>query len=147
MSQSFQIRSIREGDIQVLHLLQQLSPTVQMDYSRFTEFVHEIEGSPNHFVFVMESNQAPYPIVGTATIWIEPKMIHRFKSVGHIEDVVIDGVYRGQGLGKVLVEELIDFAKKKNCYKVILNCDASKADFYEKCGFERWGLEMRYHLS
>lgn len=146
MSESFIIRPIRESDIQVLYLLQQLSPTIHIDYMRFKEFIYDVESSPNHFVFVMESLHPPRTIVATATIWIEPKMIHNFQSVGHIEDVVVDASMRGQGLGRCMIEELIEFAKSKRCYKVILHCDASKVDFYEKCGFEKRGIEMRYDV-
>jgi glucosamine-phosphate N-acetyltransferase len=146
MPENFIIRPIREGDIEVMYLLQQLSPTIHVDYARFTEFIYEVEGSSNHFVFVMQSTSG-HRIVATGTIWIEPKMIHNFQAVGHIEDIVVDASLRGQGIGKCMIQELIDFAKNKNCYKVILHCDADKVEFYEKCGFEKRGVEMRYSME
>ena len=147
MSESlFLIRPAREGDIDILYLLQQLSSTVLVDFSRFTEFIYDVEDSPHHFLFVVCKNDHSQKIVATATILIEPKIIHRFKCVAHIEDVVVDEACRGQGVGALLIKHLVRFAKIKNCYKVILNCDASKTGFYEKCGFEEWGIQMRYSL-
>lgn len=95
-------------------------------------FIDELPS--NHFIFVIndiEKNK----IVGSGTIIIERKIIHNFKNVGHIEDIVVDNNYRGAGLGKMIINYLLDFAEKNNCYKTILTCSNENVGFYEKLGF------------
>lgn len=46
-------------------------------------------------------------IVGTATLFVERKLIHGCSAAGHIEDVVVDASVRGKGVGRLLVERLI----------------------------------------
>lgn len=94
------------------------------------------------FVYVKEDK-----IVGIASIFIEPKLIHNLSFVGHIEDVVVDQQFRGCHIGKELITHLTRFAEGKGCYKVILDCDEKNMSFYEKCGYKRNGVEMRINLN
>lgn len=94
------------------------------------------------FVYVKEEK-----IVGIASIFIEPKLIHNLSFVGHIEDVVVDQQFRGCQIGKELITHLTRFAEGKGCYKVILDCDEKNMSFYEKCGYKRNGVEMRINLN
>jgi glucosamine-phosphate N-acetyltransferase len=81
-------------------------------------------------------------IVGSGTIIIEPKIIRSGKSVGHIEDIVVDEKCRSMGISKRIMEKLFSFANENNCYKVILDCNPRLSDFYEKLGFEKHGIQM-----
>ena len=64
------------------------------------------------------------------------------KKVGHIEDVFINPTFRGRGVGKKLIQYLLEFAKNSGCYKCILNCDKETIPFYQKCGMEVKEVEM-----
>jgi glucosamine-phosphate N-acetyltransferase len=85
-------------------------------------------------------------IVGTVSVLIEPKFSNGFKSVAHLEDVAVRREYQGQGIAKALIEEAIKYAKKKDCYKVILDCDDSLINFYEGFDFVVNGVAMRLDL-
>jgi len=85
-------------------------------------------------------------IIGSATILIETKIIHNFGKVAHIEDVIVDNNYRGKGLGKMLINTCINYAKDHNCYKIILNCNDKNIPFYEKCGFSKKENEMALYF-
>lgn len=85
-------------------------------------------------------------VVGTATIFIEQKYIHKGGKVGHIEDVAVRPDKQGKGIGQRLVEHLIAFARKENCYKVILDCKADLIPFYEILGFHESDRHMRLDL-
>jgi glucosamine-phosphate N-acetyltransferase len=39
---------------------------------------------------------------------------------------------------------LKELAVEKGCYKVILDCSDSNVSFYEKCGFSKTEIMMRY---
>lgn len=122
-----------------LQLLEQLT-TVSANEITYEEFVQHYDKLKSE-VFVIR-NEPSNRIIATASIFIEEKFIHKLSSVGHIEDVVVDVDYRKKGLGKMLIDYLIDYAKTKKSYKVILNCSSENAEFYTKCGFSKKNIEM-----
>jgi len=75
-------------------------------------------------------------IIGIATLYILPKL---GRVNGHIEDVVIDGAYRGQGLGESLMRELISVAKKRKLTSLYLTSRPQRVAahrLYHKVGFK-----------
>ena len=61
---------------------------------------------------------------------------------GIIEDVVVKEDQRGKGIGKLLVNNLIEKAKKNNCDKIILSSSEKNLKFYQKLGFQKNEFEM-----
>lgn len=81
---------------EVSALMKQLSP----GRSRVTE--QSLQAlAENHLLFVVLADQK---IVGMATL-IEHRALNSY--TGYIEDVVVDGDYRGQGIAKKLMRALI----------------------------------------
>jgi len=72
--------------------------------------------------------------------------IHYIKKItrktGIIEDVVVKENQRGKGIGKLLVNNLIEKAKKNNCDKIILSSSEINLKFYQKLGFQKNEFEM-----
>ena len=72
--------------------------------------------------------------------------IHYIKKItrksGIIEDVVVKENQRGKGIGKLLVNNLIEKAKKNNCDKIILSSSKKNLKFYQKLGFQKNEFEM-----
>jgi glucosamine-phosphate N-acetyltransferase len=85
-------------------------------------------------------------IHGTATLLYETKLIRGCKRVGHIEDVVVSPNYRDQGVAKCLISFLVQMASE-SCYKVILDCTEELVPFYEKCHFEKKGVQMAHYFK
>ena len=83
----------------------------------------------SNFGFVAINNET---IIGFASIHIIEKLNRRSCL---IEDVVVDKKERGKGIGKLLIEHLINFSKSKSCDKIILNSKESNIPFYNKLGF------------
>ncbi len=71
-------------------------------------------------------------VVATGKILIEEKF---YQSVGHIEDVIVDREFRGEGIGKEIILGLVEIGKRSDCYKVILECHNDVRNFYLKCGY------------
>ena len=78
-------------------------------------------------------------IIGVASIHIIYKLS---RTLGLIEDVAVDKDHRGKGIGKSLVEKLIEIGKQKNCDKIVLNSSEKNSKFYEKIGFEKNEIQM-----
>ena len=126
-----------------LLLLEQLTivEKEKINYQQFKNFVENL--SKNHIIIVIEDNNK---IIATGTLLIEHKFIHNMGSVGHIEDVVIHNNYRKHGLGKKIVDELVNICIKSNCYKIILDCSETNSKFYEKSGFTKKEIQMVKYL-
>ena len=78
-------------------------------------------------------------IIGVASIHIIYKLS---RTLGLIEDVAVNKDHRGKGIGKSLVEKLIEIGKQKNCDKIVLNTSEKNSKFYEKIGFEKNEIQM-----
>lgn len=87
-------------------------------------------------------------LIGTASVLVETKLFKKEKSnIAHIEDVAIHRDYRGFGYGQQLINHLVDYAKIKGCYKVVLYCSNDNRAFYKKCGFRHTSNLMRKDLD
>jgi glucosamine-phosphate N-acetyltransferase len=85
-------------------------------------------------------------IVASGSLFIMKKFVHCLGNVGQIEDIIVDPNYRGLGLGKKIINYLVEKAKDANCYKVILNSKESNVNFYKKIGFEIKEHQMVQYL-
>lgn len=90
----------------------------------------------SNFGFVAINNET---IIGFASIHVIEKLNRRSCL---IEDVVVDKNERGKGIGKLLIEHLINFSKSKSCDKIILNSKESNIPFYNKLGFVQNEIQM-----
>ena len=135
------IRHITKDDYSMGHLelykqLTYINPE-KIDQYTYEQFIDKL--NDRHMIFVLIDQGK---IVGSATIFIEEKLIRDISKVAHIEDVVIDKNCRGMGYGKMIIDYLVNIAKNNNCYKVILDCDINNQIFYEKCGLLLKGCQM-----
>ena len=85
-------------------------------------------------------------VAGTASIFIEPKFINSGGVVGHIEDVAVNPHFQKHGVGRALVQHLLEVCREFHCYKVRLDCAEGVIPFYERLGFHRWERAMRIDL-
>lgn len=126
-------------------LLKQLT-TIDLDLINKEDFINQvktIQSNPYHKIFVAKVNKN---IIGSITIIVEPKIIHNFSRVAHIEDVVVDVSKRSSGIGTLLVKRAIEFSKNIGCYKIILDCNDSNLVFYQKLGFSKKECQMALYL-
>ena len=61
----------------------------------------------------------------------------------YIEDVVVEKKYRKKGIGKFLLNVLLKYAKKKSCYKIVLESKKKNINFYRSCGYKLNAFSMR----
>jgi glucosamine-phosphate N-acetyltransferase len=86
-------------------------------------------------------------VMGTASLILEHKFIHRGGTIGHIEDVAVHPDHGGKGIGSAVVKALVELARQSGCYKVILSCNDQNLPFYTKLGFKRHDNGMRIDLK
>ena len=136
------IRELKVEDIWngFLKSLDSLTLASDIDKDKAEEVFEKINSNPDYIIAVAELEGK---IVGTTTLFIETKFIHKGGFVGHIEDVSIDKDFHGQKIGQKIMEYLLNVSKKRGCYKTILNCTEDVKPFYEKLGFRQVASELR----
>ena len=137
------IRELDEDHLSMgfFECLKNLTEVGNIDPNRASYLLKEIKANPNHIIHVALLENK---VVGTATLFIEPKFIRNLGRVGHIEDVAVNGDYEQKGIGKKIIQSLLEVAEHKGCYKTILDCDDKVIGFYEKLGFVEKEKEMRF---
>jgi ribosomal protein S18 acetylase RimI-like enzyme len=77
-------------------------------------------------------------IIGLATLGVfyTPSGQH-----AHVEDVIVDELLRGQGIGELLVRFLLQLAREMGLKGVSLTCNPRRIaanSLYQKMGFSKW---------
>ncbi len=136
------IRELQKEDIWngFLRSLDSLASASDIDKTKAEEVFDKINSNPDYIIAVAETEGR---IVGTTTLFIESKFIHKGGFVGHIEDVSVDKDFHGQKIGQKIMKYLLEVSKKRGCYKTILNCTEDVNLFYEKLGFRQVASELR----
>lgn len=140
---NFFIRKLLETDYEKYKVL--INGFRQTDFT-FTEYIktlNHIQHNSDIWVIVNENENE---LIGTGTILYETKFIHDIAIYAHIEDIYVQEKYRKHGMGKLLVEHLVNEAKQHKCHKVILDCNESLESFYTKNHFRKNGSQMVIYL-
>lgn len=139
------LRLMNQNDqLQYFHLLKQLTVNFEFieDPIKFKNKIDNMQ-LKNQYIYILckKGEQNEEVIIGTGKIIIEEKM---GKSVGHIEDIIIDLNYRGCRYGITLVQLLTENIAFQifQCYKVLLSCSPDKEEFYKKCKFDTIKLKQ-----
>lgn len=137
-------RCLKETDYYkgYLDLMKQLSDTVTISsFVEFKEILSAINMNTDHNVYVLEDTISG-SIVASITLLCEQKFIRGGKSAIHIEDVVVENVYRGRNIGVQLLRYVNTLVYDMNAYKVILDCKEGLEKFYKMSGFTKTSIQM-----
>ncbi|CAF1014619.1 unnamed protein product [Adineta ricciae] len=119
-------------------LLRQLTECGKYSSEDFEKRFSDMKQCVNtYYILIIEDLDSDKQIIGSTTLVCEKKFIRQLGIRGRIEDVVVDHHYRGQQLGKLLIELLTKFAKEQcDCYKVSLECKDNLVGFYQQFGYD-----------
>jgi glucosamine-phosphate N-acetyltransferase len=154
LNEWFEVSNDRESvKNQYISLLSQLTTAEDMSVEKFEESIGKICEMGDIVVCVSEAKilgsnceAINQKIVGSGTIIYEPKITHGGKSVGHIEDIIVDEPHRGYQIATEIIKKLTESAKINNCYKVILDCSPEIERYYERRGFTKKGAYMAIYF-
>ena len=132
------IRKLQITDYpKIINLLAQLTQTPPISIELYQKQFNKLNVNDLHLVIEKEGE-----IIGYGSIIIDFKFYRNCKNIGHIEDIVIDNKQRGKGYAKIIMNNLIDYGLKQNCYKFILNCKDEFIEFYKKYNFVKFNNNM-----
>jgi len=98
-------------------------------------FIEEIISDNNSHLFFAINDQGKYTGMITVGFYISPT-----GKKSWIEDVLVDEVYRGKGIGKFLVGFAINFAKEQKATTLMLTSNPTRINankLYQKLGFQQ----------
>ena len=127
---------------EIFNLLSQLTYAPLISTEHFESILNGLNNNHQIFVYCKDNK-----IVGLITLLIEQKLIHNGACVAHIEDLVVDKKYNGQGIATELIDFCLKQTEKRNCYKIILSCKRELITFYEKSGFIENNIQMTKYFS
>lgn len=85
-------------------------------------------------------------VVGTFALLIMDNLAHHGAPSGIVEDVAVDPLAQGKGVGAAMMRHAREICRGKSCYKLVLSSNQVREDahsFYEAIGFERHGYSFR----
>ena len=97
----------------------------------------ELEASPYSTVFVAEQAGT---VVGTYQLTLTPGLAARGRKRAKVESVHVAPECRGQGIGAVMMDHAVGFAKERGAGLVELTSHNSRLDahrFYTRLGFDQ----------
>lgn len=103
----------------------------------------KMEQYPNYKIYVAEKKRE---IVGTFALLIMDNLAHQGTPSAIVEDVVVQKVWQGKGIGKLMMKFAMEKSKQAGCYKLVLSSNLNRKEahaFYESLGFEQHGFGFR----
>ncbi len=113
----------------------------------YVKAFEEIEADKNNELIVAETNGE---IIGTLQITFTPSISFQGGKRATVESVRVDAKYRGQGIGKQLMQWAINRAREENCLLLQLTTNSERSEahrFYKNLGFTGSHLGMKLYLK
>lgn len=133
MMRYFELCTLTDAQIaDLLGLMKELNPELTVT----PEMQRRAVGAPGTRIFTAEDDA--HRIVGCATLCVYESPTGRKASV---EDVIVSSAFRGQGIGRTLLQRIIDFAGSKlSPIDLHLTSNPSREEanaLYQALGFEK----------
>lgn len=134
----------------VIELIDSMDKTEGIDKNIVFENCQNISGDTNSHILLAEIDGV---IIGFINFTIRKTLLHNGHS-GIIDELVVTKNYRGKGVGKQLINAVIEKCKHLGCCEVEVSTEFTNTtarDFYKNCGFEEKGVifekDVKNHVS
>lgn len=129
------IQEVSNFDSQILESINKFISQLTGESSLVSRHqVEEIIADINSHLFFAINDQGEYMGMISVGFYISPT-----GKKAWIEDVVVDNLYRGQGIGKKLMEFAIQFTREQKAASLMLTSNPSRLsanELYKKIGFK-----------
>lgn len=130
------IRDCKTSDFEpVFKLLQLLWPNQELDFDKLQQVYNKGIDSENQKLIVgLIENE----IIGFCSLTIKNNL-WQAGNLAHIDELIVNEHYRGNGVGKKLIDKITELAVENNCKRIELDSAfhrTSAHKFYEKMGYE-----------
>jgi GNAT superfamily N-acetyltransferase len=101
-----------------------------------------IQHYPNYTIYIAFAGKV---IIGAFSLLIMDNLAHGGAPSGIVEDVVVHRNWRGQGVGRQMMQFAMEQCRQAHCYKLTLSSNLQRTAahrFYEALGFQRHGYSF-----
>lgn len=130
-----QIRECKAEDFDnVVALLCQLWPGKQLDSASLRRVYDRALASDRQVYLCAELDR----VVGFGSLAIKSNLWSE-SFVGYVDEMVVDGVHQGRGIGSQILDHLISWARERGCNRIELDSAFHRKGahaFYERRGFQ-----------
>ena len=130
------IRPAQQNDFnEIFNLLKQLWTDLELDYNLLLEVYNKAVDSEIQKLIVGKINDE---IIGFCSLTIKSNL-WQAGNIGHIDELVIDKEYRGNGFGKRMIESITEIAQDLKCKRIELDTAFHRKEshkFYESIGYK-----------
>lgn len=103
-------------------------------------FVRELASPHIHYVAARADDKL-VGYAGIARLGRKPPYEYEIHTIG------VDPVYQGRGIGREILERLLEFADNGTVYLEVRTDNAAAIAMYERAGFVKMGLRKRYYRA
>jgi GNAT superfamily N-acetyltransferase len=149
---SITFRPARSGDLAVIiallsdDMLGVNRESFEDNSQAYEQAFAEIDGDPNNMIYVAEDDGR---VIGCLQVTFIANLSFKGGRRALVEAVRVADSHQGQGLGKRLMEYVIDLARQRGCRLVQLTSNKDRADavrFYEQLGFQPSHVGFKLYL-
>ncbi|TDW45977.1 GNAT family acetyltransferase [Flavobacterium sp. 270] len=129
-----EIRKIQNQDLDFVYKSICELENETLDFETFKEIFNENISNPNNLYLLAENENESLGFISFHT----QKLLHHCGVVGEIQEFFINKNYRGKGIGKQLIEEIIQYSKENNLKSIEVTTNKKRVEnvvIYENLGF------------
>lgn len=129
------IRNAVASDVRNVKILIEELEDIQMESAEFESIFLEYIERKNALVWVVENNELE--VIGFVSCFGQ-RLIHHLNWVYEIQELIITKSYQNKGIGKILIEKLVEEMKKRNVFSLEVTTNKKRIaahEFYSATGF------------
>lgn len=134
MGLKVEIRKVENGDLNFVYkAICELENEV-LDFEVFQKIFNENISNPKNLYLIAEKGTEGLGFISFHT----QNLLHHCGLVGEIQEFFIHQKYRGQGVGRLLINKILDFAEQHNLKSIEVTTNKKRVEnvaIYENLGF------------
>ncbi|RED24638.1 PhnO protein [Flavobacterium cutihirudinis] len=134
MNPNIKIRKIKKQDLDFVYKSICELENEELDFEIFETIFHENISNPKNLYLIAENDNEGLGFISFHT----QNLLHHCGLVGEIQEFFIHQKYRGQGVGRVLIKEILDYAEENNLKSIEVTTNKKRVEnvaIYENLGF------------
>ncbi|MCD0464681.1 GNAT family N-acetyltransferase [Flavobacterium sp. ENC] len=134
MKSKIKIRKVEKQDLDFVYKSICELENEELDFEIFAAIFNENIASPKNVYLIAENENEGAGFISFHT----QHLLHHCGLVGEIQEFFIDQKYRGQGVGRLLINEIKNFAEQNNLKSIEVTTNRRRVEnvlIYENLGF------------
>ncbi|MEN2402067.1 GNAT family N-acetyltransferase [Flavobacterium sp. MC2016-06] len=135
MNSNIKIRKVQNQDLDFVYNSICELENETLDFDVFKEIFNENISNPNNLYLIAENEKEGLGFISFHT----QRLLHHNGLVGEIQEFFIHKEYRGKGIGRQLIQKIMDFADQNKLKSIEVTTNRKRIEnvaIYENLGFK-----------